>query len=268
MAGFANTSLSIVGILTYQNESMGDAVIGPLPEVIGISHDTLQKWLEPCEFIDNQILTILDNINSKKQEIVDICQLSISGGCGFSSTTTLVTSVYASVPNGTVATGIGTISGTSVGLGTSAIVAYGTVYEDTLLSLAYPNLENGDYNTDNPIENGSDVEVNSGNAGIGKENTFSQNSGTQLGYVFGITNTIGICAGYATSINNLIQDIASLRSGISTYISSSNLIKGYKHSQQLDYWSLNKISDNLESTINANNSILSILNNPSSGGPY
>jgi hypothetical protein len=271
MAGFANTSLSVVGILTYQNEALGVATASPLPQVIGISYDTLQKWLEPCEYIDQKLVTIVGSINSKKQEIVNICQTAASGNptlCSLSTTASGVSAVYASVSNGTIAVGIGTTTGGSVGLASTGIVGYGTVYADTLVSLTYPNLENGNYSTDNPIENGTNTAVTSGNAGIGKENTFTQNNGSLIGNVFAITDNTGTCGGYATSITNLIQEIADLRTGITSYLNASNSVKGYKHAQQLDYWSLNKSVNISNQIISSNNSLLEVLNNPSYGGPY
>lgn len=270
MAGFANTSLSIVGILTTQNESLGIATATPLPYAIGESFDTLQKWVAPCQFIDNQIISIVNNINLKKQQIVDICVLAGSGNptsCSLSTTTSGVTAVYASVSNGTIAVGIAVTNGDNVGLASTAIVGYGTVYTDTIVSLTYPNLETGNYSTNNPIDNEYNANV-IGNAGIGKQNTFTQNNGSLIGYAFAITGGGGACTGYATSITNLIQEIADLRVGIASYVNSANTIKGYKHAQQLDYWSLNKVVNDMNATVAGNKSALEILNNPLYGGPY
>ena len=136
MAGFANTSLSIVGILTTQNESLGIATATPLPYAIGESYDTLQKWVAPCQYIDNQIIPIVNSINLKKQQIVDFCATASAGNptlCSLSTTTSGVTAVYASVSNGTIAVGIATTNGNNVGLASTSIVGYGTVYADTIV---------------------------------------------------------------------------------------------------------------------------------------
>lgn len=267
---FINTSLSVVGILTTQNESLASASTTPLPQAIGESYNTLQKWVVPSQYIDNQIISIVNNINFKKQQIVTICATAAAGNptfCSISTTTSGVTAVYASVPNGTVAIGIGTTTGTSVGLATTSIVGYGTVYADTIVSLTYPSLESGNYSTNNPIENEYNANV-IGSPGIGKQDTFTQNNGSLIGNAFAITGGGGPCAGYASSITNLIVEIAALRVGIASYVNAVNVIKGYKHSQQLDYWSLNKVSNNLNNTISGNNTALQILNNPNYGGPY
>lgn len=267
---FGNTSLTAVGILTTQNEAFGIATATPLPQAINESYNTLQKWVLPSQYIDNQIIPIVNSINSKKQEIVTICAAAAAGSptfCSISTTTAGVTAVYASVANGTVAVGIATTSGTNVGLATSAVVGYGTVYADTIVSLTYPSLESGNYSTNNPIENEYNANV-IGNAGIGRQNTLTYNNGSFIGYAFAITGGGGPCAGYATSITNLILEIAALRVGIASYVNAANVVKGYKYSQQLDYWSLNKVVNNLNATIGNNNSALQILNNPAYGGPY
>lgn len=268
---FANTSLTAVGILTYKNETIGIATAGPLPIVTGIASDTLQKWVAPSSYIDNVLVGILTSINLKKQQIVDISTLASAGDpttCSISTTTSGVTSVYASVTNGTVAIGIAATSGNLVGLASTAVFGYGVVYQDTLVAFRYPNLENGNYSTDNPLDSGADVSVTSSNAGIGKVNTFTQNNGTQLGNVFAITGGGGSCTGWASSITSLINEIATLRAGITTYLNSVNTVKGYKHASQLEYWSYNKVINSSNSDVSSNNTALSVLNDPAYGGPY
>ena len=263
---FANTSLSVIGILTTSNLALGIGTTGVLPEVIGISSDTLQKWKAPATYIDNIIVGFLTSINLKKQQIVSIAA-SAGAACGISTTAAGVDAVYNSVSNGVIAIGATNI-GTNVGLATTAIVGFGTVFADTLVAYQYPNLENGNYTTDNPIESPSNVSVTSSNAGIGKTTTFTQNNGTSLGNVFAITGGGGSCTGWASSITSLINEIATLRSGIATYATAVNSVKNYKHAQQLDYWSLNKVVNLTNAQIDANKIILDVLNNPAYGGPY
>jgi hypothetical protein len=268
---FADTSLSIVGILTYQSSVLGIATDGVLPQVIGIASDTLQKWKAPAEYIDNVLVGILSSINLKKQQIVNICASASTGNpttCGLSTTAAGVTAVYASVTNGTVAVGIATDFGNNVGLASTAIVGYGVMNADTLVAYRYPKLESGDFATDNPIENGANVSITSSNIGIGKENTFTQNDGTNLGYVFAITGGGGSCAGWASSITSLINEIATLRTGITSYVNAVNTVKLYKNSAQLEYWSYNRVVNDSNSIISGNDSALVILSNPAYGGPY
>lgn len=263
---FANTSLTLTEQLTNENSTLGLSTTGPLPEVTSLSLDTLQQWIQPSIYIDDLLLDVLASINLKKQQIVDICSLASAGdptACTLSETEAGVTSVYSSI-----AVGIATTAGNYVGLAVTDIVGYGIINADTLIAFQYPNLETGNYSADNPIENGSNVTVTSSNAGIGKVNTFTQNNGSQLGYAFAITGGGGSCAGWASSITSLISEIASIRNGITTYIDAANYIKEYKYKSQLNYWSLNKVISLTGSNISANQTVLTILNNPDYGGPY
>jgi hypothetical protein len=267
---FANTSLSVVGILTYSNAVLGIGTTGVLPEVIGISSDTLQKWVAPSAFIDNVVVGILTSINLKKQQIVTIASQAAAGdptACGIGTTAAGVDSVYNSVTNGVIAIGA-TNFGNNVGLAITSIVGFGTVFADTLVAYRFPNLESGNYATDNPIESPGNVTITSSNAGIGKTTIFTQNNGTSLGNVFQITGGGGSCSGWASSITSLINEIATLRAGISTYVSAVNTVKNYKYAQQLDYWSLNKVVSISNATIASNTAALSVLNDPAYGGPY
>lgn len=268
---FADTSRSLVGILTHQSAVLGIATVGVLPQVIGIASDTLQKWIPPAEYIDDVLVGILSSINLKKQQIVNICADASAGdptACTLSDNETGVSDVYASVANGTVAVGIATDFGDNVGLASTAVVGYGVMNADTLVAFRYPKLESGDFSTDNPVENGADVGITTSNAGIGKENTFTQNNGTNLGNVFAITGGGGSCTGWASSITDLINEIATLRTGVTTYIDAVNSVKGYKHAAQLDYWSYNKVVNDSNSIVSDNDNILTILSNPAYGGPY
>lgn len=267
---FANTSLSVIGILTTSNLALGIGTTGVLPEVIGISSDILQKWKEPAAYIDNVLVGFLTSINLKKQQIITIAASAAAGdptACGISTTAAGVDAVYNSVSNGVIAVGATDI-GTNVGLATTAIVGFGTVFADTLVAYQYPNLENGNYATDNPIDSPSNVSITSSNTGIGKITTFTQNNGTSLGNVFAITGGGGSCTGWASSITSLINEIATLRAGIATYVTAVNSVKNYKHAQQLDYWSLNKVVNLTNAQIDANKIILDVLNDPAYGGPY
>jgi len=74
--GFAQTTLSITGILTTTNYSLGIATTGSLKVAAGIASNQLQKWIAPCSYIDNVLVGIVASINAKKQEIVDIAELA------------------------------------------------------------------------------------------------------------------------------------------------------------------------------------------------
>lgn len=269
--GFAQTTLSITGILTTTNYSLGIATTGSLKVAAGIASNQLQKWIAPCSYIDNVLVGIVASINAKKQEIVNIAALASANNpptCTLGGTAAGVSGVYASGGNSTIAIGIGVTAGNNVGLATTAVVGYGTVYADTLVAYRYPNLEVGNYISLNPLENPGDETITSSNLGIGISSRLGINTGSFIGTVFQITGGGGSCSGWANSITTLINEIAALRVSISSYTNSVTSVKRYKHRRQLKYWSINKSISIANSSVTTNTSILSILNNPANGGPY
>jgi len=273
--GFAQTTLSITGILTTTNYSLGIATTGSLKVAAGIASNQLQKWIAPCSYIDNVLVGIVASINAKKQEIVNIAASAsantpptLDPTCTLGNTADGVSGVYANGENRIIAIGIGVTAGNNVGLATTAVVGYGTVYADTLVAYRYPNLEVGNYISLNPLENPGDETITSSNLGIGISSRLGINTGSFIGTVFQITGGGGSCSGWANSITDLINEIAALRVSISSYTNSVTSVKRYKHRRQLKYWSINKSISIANTSITTNTSILSILNNPANGGPY
>lgn len=268
---FANTDLSLVGILTYKKANSLEANATPLPAAIGISSSVIQRYMIPCEVIDNIILPKIDLINQKKQEIVNICQSAAATGvavtCTMSSTKTAVDTTYAEVLTGSASTAIGT----NVGFGTTSIIGIGSIREDTLQAYIYPNIENEVYTTNNPLEGEGYVKITSSNVGIGKETKLFKNDsgGDFIGIVVNLTGTGGgNCAGYASSITNLIQEIVDIRAGIANTINSATTIKQYKYSEQLNYWTLGRVKQNHLDSAASIDSATAILQDPAYGGPY
>jgi hypothetical protein len=267
---FANTDLSIVGILTYRKENSLEANAQPLPNAIGISDNVIQRYLIPCEVIDTLILPQINLINQKKQEIVNICQqasaLGVAITCTMSGNESAVNTTYAQVLTGSASTAIGV----EVGFGSTEVIGIGAISEDTLQAYVYPNIENGVYTTDNPLDGEGYVKITSSNVGIGKETKLFPNSGgSNIGIVVNLTGGGGgNCAQYASEIQNLIQEIVDIRAGIANTINSATTIKGYKTTEQLNYWTLNRIQKIHLDDAAAIDLAVSILNDPAYGGPY
>lgn len=251
-------------VLLLQNQvtNIGIGTTG-LNEPIDDSGQRLNLVSPACAGIDNYILPIVTSINNKKQQIVDICD-SADGTCGFSTLASDVTSVY-----GSVVTSVGSTSGNLVGLGTTAIVGYGIIKKDTLRAYQFPNLENGVYNTDNPVDSPSEVTITTSNAGIGKTTILYQNysSGDTVGYCYVIQGG-GTCASYASSITTMINEIVSIRSGLSTHITAANTTKDVKYGLQLENWSYKRSVQSQIEKSNALQGAISILQDPLYGGPY
>jgi hypothetical protein len=217
-----------------------------------------------CTGVDTYIIPLVNTINAKKQQIVDICALAVVS-CGISTLSSAVSTTY-----GDVVTSVGATYGNLVGLGTTATVGYGVIRKDTLRAYEFPNLENKIYNTDNPVENPDEVDIVVSNAGIGKTTILYQNysSGTLLGYCFKITGGGGSCTGWASSITTIINEIVSIRNGITSHITAANTTKDVKYGLQLEEWSYQRsIQSQIERANNLNNAV-TILQDPLYGGPY
>jgi hypothetical protein len=267
---FANTDLSLVGILTYKKANSLEANATPLPSAIGISSNVIQRYVIPCEIIDTIILPKIDLINQKKQQIVNICQqasaLGVAVTCTMSGNETSVSATYAQVLTGSASTAIGV----DVGFGVTTVIGVGTITEDTLQAYVYPNIENEVYTTDNPLEGQGYVRITSSNVGIGKETKlFANSGGSNIGRVVNLTGGGGgNCANYKSLIEDLIDEIVDIRLGIANTINSATTIKEYKYSEQLNYWTLNRIKQkHLDSAISIDNAT-AILQDPGYGGPY
>lgn len=268
---FANTDLSIVGILTYRKANSLEANAQPLPEAIGISSNIIQRYVIPCEVIDNLILPQIDLINQKKQLLVFICQQAAATGvaitCTLSDNQSAVNTTYAQVLTGSASTAIGL----NVGFGVTTVIGIGTLREDTLQAYIYPNIENGVYTTNNPLEGEGYVRITSSNVGIGRSTELFPNDsgGSNLGIVVNLTGGGGgNCAGFAASITSIIQEIVDIRAGIANTINAATTVKEYKNAEQLNYWTLNRIQKIHLDDAAAIDVAVSILQDPAYGGPY
>jgi hypothetical protein len=251
-----------VELLQSQVSNIGIGTTG-LNEPIDESAQRLGLVSPACAGIDNYIIPIVNSINSKKQQIVDICDAA-EASCGFSTRASDVTSTY-----GDVVTSVGATFGNLVGLGTTAVVGYGIIRKDTLRAYQFPNLENGVYNTDNPVDSPGEVNLTVSNAGIGKTTLLYQNysSGDLVGYCYVILGS-GSCASSASSITTMINEIVSIRSGLTSHITASNTTKDVRYGLQLENWSYKRSVQSQIERSNALKGAINIIQNPLYGGPY
>jgi hypothetical protein len=258
MAFNLSSSQSVVGILSASRVSLQDANDNGLPQPTNDAQDLVDKYTPYCVTLDSNIVPIIAQINTKKQQIVTIC--SQASSCGLSSIASSIDSQYGGTNS--VITGAGaTAYGNTVGLATTSVIAYGIIRKDNIKAYQYPNLENGVYDTTNPLENAAyAVITSSSNQGTGDRTELFENdsSGDFLGYCYGFSGPAGICAGYASSISTIIGEIATLRSSIN--VTDVTTLKGYKHQAQLSLWSINHVqSDNTATSTNHQN-VINIIN--------
>lgn len=270
--GFASTTLTLSESLTLTNTAQNTAISDPVASAVGIALSSVLKWKAPCQAIDQLALNLFNKIKQRQLDIATLgSNVGLSSQC-YSDSTSVLTSLY-----GNLVSGVGVTYGQTlgiVGVGTTTNVAYGVIKYDTLESLRYPNLETLNTSTDNPIENEGYVTITSSNVGIGKSTRYTASAGSSAATVFAYAASktgVGNCASYtgiANSISSVKAQYDSESAGIATYITDVNLIKGYKHSAQLEYWALNKSINNMSIGVASNTSILNILDDPYYGGPY
>lgn len=260
---FANTSLTAVQILESKKAGLQSSNGDPTTYASGVSSDNVNKFYSSSQKIDSYLLTnYIDQINLKKQQIVNICQsaagIGVISPCGVASTASDVYSFYSSI-----STGIGT-SGPGSNFGyQGTIVGICTVKKDTLYAHIYPNLENGVYTTDNPLDGETYVAISNSNTGIGQSTLYTQNdpSADTIGLVVKITGTAPACTTYAQNISTLLLEINTLRQNITNHINSSCLVKKYKNLYQLENWSYNRIKQQNIDEIASLTAAISAINN-------
>lgn len=224
----------------------------------------------PAVSIDDLALTTFTNMNDQKTILVNLGGNVGLGSTCYSSDTSYLTTNYGITITG-VATALGIDLGI-VGVGTTQVVGYATVYYDTLTAYRYPEVETTTGVTSAPSP-GSSVEsggafvgITTLNIGIGASTRFTANAGSIAGKVYSLVSNCH--TGLAGSISAAVSSYTSGNSGITSYVSSVTSIKELKKIEQFKYWTISKkISDN-NTTISNLNGVVNILDDPGFGGPY
>lgn len=157
-------------------------------------------------------------------------------------------------------------------------VGTGKIYPDHVIVTYYPDLEPSNSSVDNPFEDEQFKVLNNPIKGLGVANTFYSNSLTngvivnsndpitQIGDVFAFDTVSG--SSVKTTIDNLIVDLSSNRTGIASVNSDTSIIKSYKKGYSVNIWSLNKTNKDIQSDITSLEAAINILSKPENGGPY
>ena len=244
---FAKNSSSLV---EYKNRSSG----------------LVDKYKVPSKYIDDVAIGLVNNANSIKASIVSTGgNTGLSSAC-YSSDTSYITSIY-----GSYVTSIGTTTGIAagiIGLGTY-LVAYGIIKNDSLKAYTYPKIETIDASTENPFIGEGYVNITSQNSGTGKDTIFTVNAGSEIGYVFSLTDSQGCNrSSIESSVSSLLSQYETAKVGIATYTTLATSIKREKTEYQFQVWSYSrKIQENSDSITRAN-TVSEILSSTAYGGPY
>ena len=179
-------------------------------------------------------------------------------------------------------TGFGDVTVGGIGVGKPSYVFYTgmtKIREDVVMVTKYPNLEPPNADKDNPWEGDTYPLLDSSTNGVGYAQTFFKNA---IDTGAGGNPTIGAAQNYGkvytfdttsassvnTQIDTLDNEVVTIRSGIVSYMATSNVIKPIKISYSVNIWSYergNKLM--IEQNERYNQAIL-VLNDPSIGGPY
>ena len=258
MASFISKSLTVTEILNLQNTSIsaetGQKLVLAEQDVV---IDSIDEFLPDIKERDDQILAIVDQIKEKQNQLVTISQSAAGLGCSLAQS---VASLYS---NHDVIAGFST---EIVGY-TSITVGIGTIKLDELQAFTYPNLENLDVTTDNPLANSSEVNLSSSTSGTGSDSEFEQNVGSSISPVYAINSTLHppgqatACNNYRTQIDTLLSEIETLRATaeIATLESEATTLKDKRKGFQLEAWSLGKAKNTMSSTVESNNGVTNLL---------
>ena len=153
------------------------------------------------------------------------------------------------------------------------------IREDVTMVTSYPNLEPPNDSVENPYSGDTYPLLNSSTNGVGYAQTFFKNA---IDTGAGGTPTIGGASNYGkvytfdtssassvnSSIDTLDNEVVTLRSGMTSYTASSNVLKPLKIGYAVNIWSYDKGNSLITSDNSDYQSAITILSDPSIGGPY
>lgn len=228
----------------------------------GIASD----YLVPSEAIDKLAITEFNKITTRQTDLA-----SIGGNVGLGSTCYSSDTSYFATHYGDLVTGIGTTTGenTSItGIGTTQVVAFGSLNFDVLEAHRYPKIESGtlDTSSDNPFDGQGYVTLTTSNAGIGNSTRYTRGTGGLAGTVFALVNDCHVAI--SASITSLKSQYDTESAGISSFISAVNLVKGEKTEYQFHVWSYDRKIGVNSTGITTFTSVIDVLEDPNFGGPY
>ena len=189
--------------------------------------------------LDQELLDINNQINSKKSLIISTIASAVSAGCS------MIQFTYAFgfplIP--ILAVDAADVNGTGVAIGAGL-----TVSQDTASIKIYPSLSN--YATDNPLDPDSTQSLSSGNLGDGYLSFVGSNDGSILSSSYKEIDAGGstppICTTYYNTITTLANEIDALRSQrSSTNLASLNIVKKERFNQQLQEWAIKSTDESL-----------------------
>lgn len=163
-------------------------------------------------------------------------------------------------------------------LSSTNFVGSAELYDDVVIQSFYENLEPPNVSVDNCFIPSTAIIMTNSNLGLGVANTFYQNSleggdivhstttNNSTGRVFTFDVTSG--SSEKSTIDSEISSITSNRTNLTSPNNNASTLKGYKKGYSVNMWTLNKSNSDIQSNITDLESVITILEDPSNGGPY
>jgi len=183
--------------------------------------EIIENYNYPILKLDNRILELNIDIVNLQSQVLSVGQTANSVGCG--STGYFIGTSF--VPNTTT-----------------------TVNQDNL------NYRGYSYTFPNPFSQISGT-LSNANLGIGTRNYITQSS---IGSYYDFTG-IGSCAGYATSITNLNNQIVGIQSTRNDLIDKVNFLKIGRSQYELQNYAYNQSKSQINTSIGISSSIINFL---------
>tara|TARA_B100000579_G_scaffold430091_1_gene442896 strand:+ start:344 stop:1282 length:939 start_codon:yes stop_codon:yes gene_type:complete len=221
---------------------------------------------------DNKILSILNEINVKKQEILTTVDTAVSAGCTYFLGDGTKTSLVNSGPV--------TVGGVVLGPAntqTEYNTSYPVISKDVIKLYKYDDLTN--YSSDAPFSGISSSAITGTNVGAGYSNqcflnygaTIEAGGSSQFKIIKGTEG--GACAGYLNTINTLASEIGTLRDSLATdwddaatYVgifNDTNEVKDKKTDSELFVWAYKNSDEKIQEKQISNNSLIDTIENQS-----
>lgn len=215
--------------------SSNSTAIGFIEDEIPKQDEIINEFTEIVIPIDNEVVSIISQINDLKNQIAVLSQQGYSVGCG---TTSGATTIYPDTVQS---------------------------YSENMTSLSYDGLD--------PYGGQSNTTLSSSNVGVGTFLIYVQDDSSQsgigtlyagIGSCFNPFLGCGIgdpCAGYASSITSLQNQITTLQGQLPTRISNSNAIKTERRYSQTERYGQKRGIATLNERSSEIKSAISVINN-------
>ena len=230
---------------------------GTIPDRRVRAEKDIATYGPPAEATTNNTLTNINSGNDLKNDIIAIGGNVGLGSARYGSSTSNITSQY-----GSIVVGVATTTGqyTSItGIGTTQVIAFGTINADLAKIYDYPNITN--YTSDLVFDGEGFVNLTASNVGKGVSTRVYQSAGSQLGLVYDIT-------GPAVDVSSLVTQYNSVWSKAQDFADVATRCQDFHSEAQFALWGLYRQEAKNNTEIGKLNTSIGIASDATYGGPW